>query len=158
MYEAPEYEQSEYAEVDYTVAEPLGDTLYAACDDIASQVGSTLPASNKQPELDVVHPNAAGIAELPAGEDDTYESHDIEQQRKQSEEQSEDNYGVVLSGTIRPEPNYNDDGNPEANVVANFSQNTSNAADIFTREVDGSVRLRPAQRGKPVALRQTSDL
>jgi len=124
----------------------------------APEVGSTLPTSNKQPELDVVHPNAAAIAELSAGEDDTYENHDIEQQRKQSEEQSEHDYGVVLSDTIRPEPNYNDDGNPEATVVANVSQNTSNAADIFTRQVDGSVRLRPAQRGKPVALRQTSAL
>ena len=64
----------------------------------APEVGST---SNKQPELDVVHLNAAGIAELPAGEDDSYENHKIEQQRKQSEEQSEDDslYGVVLSGT-----------------------------------------------------------
>ena len=43
-------------------------------------------------------------------------------------------------------------------MVANVSQNTSNATDIFTRQVDGSVRLRPAKRGKPVALRQTSAL
>jgi len=154
-YEAPEYEQSEYAEVDYAgVAEPLGDDMYAAYDDIASRA---LPTSNKQPAPDGVHPNAAGIAELPAGEDRTYENHDIEQQRQQSEEQPEDGYGVVLIGTIRPEPNHKDDGIPEANAVANSSQNASDA-DIFTRQADGSVRLRPAQRGKPVALRQASAL
>ena len=101
---------------------PIAPSVYEY-DDVEMSVSSTLPTSIEQLELDAVHPEFAGFAELPAGEDDTFENHDIEQQRKQSEEQSEHDsrYGVVLSGTLRTEPNCNDDGNPEANVVANFS-------------------------------------
>ena len=84
----PDYESPdlEFAEVGYSRdAEPLGDAIHAADDGIARQVGSTLPTSNNQPNPDSIHPNAAGIAEMPAGED--HKQH----------RQSEDGYGIVLN-------------------------------------------------------------
>ena len=49
---------------------PIAPSVYEY-DVVEMSVGSTLPTSNEQLELDAVHPNAAGIAELPAGEDAT---------------------------------------------------------------------------------------
>ena len=69
--EPPNYEQSEYADVDYS-----GDAVYETYENITEPDGSALPKPKEQSDPDYIDPNAARSAIL-AGEDHTYEYQDI---------------------------------------------------------------------------------